>query len=69
MTYKFFKSKIYSCLKDGNNCFEEQDIQDLYTEYKKYWHCKKYTVIEFIKFWFQDWTIDNNDTELLDKYK
>lgn len=62
MNYKYFKSKVHSMMVDGKNQFDEQETQDLYTEFKKYW--KKYSLKQFMQFWFQDWTIDNNGTEL-----
>lgn len=66
MTYKFFKSKIHSMLKDGNLMFDEQEINDLYTEFKSFWY-PRYTVREFIVFWFAEWTIEKNGTELINK--
>lgn len=49
-------------MTNGKNSFDEQETQDLYTEFRKYW--KKYTASDFIKFWFQEWTINENGTEL-----
>ena len=54
-------------LKDSHLVFDEQQINDLYTEYRE--TPMGYTCVEWISFWFAVWTIEKNGTELHDKFK